>query len=213
MKHFASVTFFMVMAAAPLAFAQKWEVGAGIGGAFYTSQTFKNAVGSADVSRANGLAVSAWLGNNSSGIFGGELRYDYENGDLQLKSGGQTVSFASSSNAIHYDFVLHAGGREARVRPFIAAGAGIKGFTGSGKEVPFQPLGNLALLTKTTQWKPLVSVGGGVKFHVASNVQFRVEVHDYLTPFPDNVVAPAVGSSKPGWLSDFVAMAGLSFTF
>jgi opacity protein-like surface antigen len=213
MKHFLSAMFLAALAAAPLAFAQKWEVGAGVGGAFYTSQTIQNAIGNADASRATGLAFSAWLGNNSGNVLGGELRYDYENGDLNLKSGGTKVSFASQSNAVHYDFLLHLGAREASIRPFLAAGAGVKVYSGTGKEVAFQPLSNIGLLTKTSQLEPLVSVGGGVKFHVADNVQFRVEIHDYLTPFPKNVIAPSSGSKLGGWLSDFVVMAGLSFTF
>jgi hypothetical protein len=59
----------------------------------------------------------------------------------------------------------------------------------------------------------MVSVGGGVKFAVTSAIQLRLDVHDYLTPFPKSVIAPAQGSKVGGWLSDFVAMAGLSFTF
>ena len=86
-------------------------------------------------------------------------------------------------------------------------------FTGTGKEQVFQPLSNIALLTKTSEVKPLVSVGGGVKFSLSPSVQLRLEVHDFLTPFPKNVIAPAPGSTVGGWLQDFVVMAGLSFTF
>jgi len=214
MKHFLPFTFFAVLAVAPAAFAQKWEVGVGGGGSFYTAQSVTNVLGNADAKLANGYIVSAWLGNNSGKTLGGELRYDYEQSDLKLSSGGTSASFGAHTNAIHYDFVLNFNrSNEARVAPFLAAGAGVKVYTGTGKEQAFQPLSNIALLTKTSEIKPLVSVGGGVKFRVASAVQFRVEVRDYLTPFPKNVIAPALGSKVGGWLSDFVAMAGLSFTF
>ena len=213
MKHFLPITFFALLAAGPAALAQKWEVGVGGGGNFYTSQTFTNPVGHADAKLANGFAVSAWLGNNSSKLIGGELRYDYEQSDLKLSSGGTNVSFGAHTNAIHYDFLLNFAPKESRISPFVAGGAGVKVYTGTGKEQAFQPLSNIALLTKTSQLKPLVSVGAGIKFHVASAVQFRVEVHDYLTPFPKDVIAPAAGSKIGGWLSDFVALAGLSFTF
>lgn len=213
MKHFLPVTFFMLLALAPAALAQKWEVGAGGGGSFYTSQTFTNPVGQADAKLANGFIVSAWLGNHSGKVLGGELRYDYEQSDLKLSSGGTNVSFGAHTNAIHYDFLLHLASREARVSPFIAGGAGVKVFTGTGKEQAFQPLSNIALLTKTNETKALVSVGAGLKFHLSGAAQFRVEVHDYLTPFPKNVIAPAAGSKVGGWLSDFVAMAGLSLNF
>jgi hypothetical protein len=214
MKHFLPFTFLTLLATAPAAFAQNWEVGVAGGGNFYTSQTFTNPAGNAEAKLASGFIVSAWLGNNTSGPFGGELRYDYEHSDLKLTSNGASVSFGGAqTNAIHYDAVLRFASHEARVTPFVVAGGGFKDYSGTGKEQVFQSLSNIALLTKTNQLKPLISVGGGIKFQVASNVQFRVEIHDFLTPFPDKVIAPALGSKVGGWLSDFAATAGLSFSF
>src|SRR5579864_1363863 len=183
MKHFLPVTFFVVLAAAPAALAQKWEVGVAGGGSFYTSKSFTNPLGNADAKLANGFIVSGWLGNNSGRLLGGELRYDYEQSSLQLSSGGTNVSFGAHTQAVHYDFVLNFASHEARVSPFVAAGAGVKVYSGTGQEQAFQPLSNIALLTKTNQLKPMVSVGGGVKFRISSAIQFRAEVHDYLTPF------------------------------
>ena len=213
MKHFLPVTFFVVLAAAPAALAQKWEVGVAGGGNFYTSKSFTNPLGNADAKLANGFIVSGWLGNNSGRLLGGELRYDYEQSSLQLSSGGTNVSFGAHTQAVHYDFLLNFAGREARVSPFVAAGAGVKVYSGTGREQAFQPLSNIALLTKTNQLKPMISLGGGVKFRISSAIQFRAEVHDYLTPFPNSVIAPAQGSKVGGWLSDFVAQAGLAWTF
>ena len=214
MKHFSLVLFLVaVLAAAPAALAQKWEIGVGAGGSFYTSQTVKSAIANADASLASGLALSAWLGNNSGRLMGGELRYDFENSDLQLKSGGTTVKFGAQTHAVHYDFLFHFTPRESKIRPFVAAGAGIKAFRGTGTEAAFQPLGNIADLTKTSQVKPLVSVGGGVKVALGPAIQIRLEAHDYLTPFPQNLISPASGAKVGGWLQDFVIMGGLSFTF
>ena len=213
MKHFLPVTFLTVLAFVPAAFAQKWEVGVAGGGSFYTSETITNPAGNGEAKLSNGFIVSAWLDNNSSGPLGGEFRYDYEQSNLHLSSNGTNASFGARTNAVHYDVALRFGSRESRVLPFIVAGAGFKDYTGTGKEQVFQPLSNVALLTQTSQLRPLVSVGGGVKFQVASNVLFRVEVHDFLTPFPDKVIAPALGSKVGGWLSDFAATAGISFTF
>jgi outer membrane protein with beta-barrel domain len=214
MKHFLLFTFLTLLAAAPVALAQNWEVGVGGGTNFYTSQTITNPAGNADAKLATGFLVSAWLGNNTSGMFGGELRYDYEHSDLKLSSDGANVSFGGAqTNALHYDAVLRFASHEARVAPFIVGGVGIKDYSGTGKEQEFQPLSNVALLTKTSQFKPLISVGGGIKFQIASNVQFRVEAHDFLTPFPNQVIAPALGSKVGGWLSDFAIMAGVSFSF
>lgn len=213
MKHFVVLTFLVVSAGVPAALAQKWEAGGGVGGSFYTTQTFTNAVSKADAGLSNGLAVSAWLGNNSSSLIGGELRYDFEKTDLKLSSSGASASFAAHTNAIHYDFLLHFTPRGSSVRPFVAAGAGIKVFTGTGTETPVQALSNIGFLTRTSEFKGLVSAGGGVKFNLGRVAQLRLDLHDYLTPFPKNVIAPATGAKVGGWLQDFVAMAGLSFVF
>jgi hypothetical protein len=213
MKHFLSVMFLSLAALAPAAMAQRWEVGVGGGGSFYTSQTIQNPAGNATAGFSDGFAVSAWLDNNTGNIFGGELRYDYEQPNLQLSSAGTSASFGGHTNAIHYDFLVHFAPSEARVRPFIAAGAGVKVYSGSGTEQAFQPLSNIGLLTKTNDVTALVSLGGGLKISLAKQLLLRLEVHDYLTPFPTNVIAPAQNSRVGGWLSDFVAMAGLSVAF
>jgi len=214
MKHFLSLMFLALAAATPAAFAQKWEVGFGAGGSFLTSQTITNPAGNADAGRNPGLALSAWLDNNiGSGLLGGELRYDHEMGDLKLSSGGTTVKFGSQSNAVHYDFVYNFASSESAVRPFVMAGGGVKWYSGTGTEQVYQPLSNIAVFSDVRDLRPMASVGAGVKFNVAKSVLLRIEVHDYLTPFPSTLIAPAAGSRVSGWVQDFVAMAGLSFAF
>ncbi len=128
MRYCLSLVFVALAATAPTALAQKWEVGVGAGGSFLTSETITNPVGDADATRNLGSALSAWLDNNiGSGLFGGELRYDHENGDLKLSSNGTTVKFASQSNALHYDVVFNFTPSESAVRPFIEGGAGVIG--------------------------------------------------------------------------------------
>ena len=57
-----------------------------------------------------------------------------------------------------------------------------------------------------------MSVGGGVKFQLSPHVQLRLDVHDYMTPFPKNVITPNSGAKVGGWLMDFVPMVGISYT-
>lgn len=201
------------LAIAPAAFAQTWEVGGGAGGSFFTSQSVKNAISSGDVTLSNAVAASFWLANNSSHLIGGELRYDYENTNLKVKSAGTSATLGADTHAFHYDFLLHFTAQGSRIRPYVEAGGGVKFYRGTGKESAFQPLSSLALLTKTSEIKPLVSVGGGIKFAVSRAFQVRIEVRDSMTPFPKTVIAQAQGSKISGWLQDFVAMVGLSLTF
>jgi hypothetical protein len=197
---------------APVGMAQSWEVGGGVGGGFYTSQEVTSPAGSASAKLQTGLAGGVWLGNNSHGHWSGELRYEYQMGDLSLSSGGTNVTFGAHTQQFHYDAVWHAKPTESRIRPYVAAGAGIKLYQGTGAQMAFQPLSNFALLTQQQDLTALVSVGGGVKFQLAPHVQLRLDVHDYLTPFPKNVITPNVGAKVGGWLQDFVPMVGISYT-
>lgn len=193
--------------------AQKWEIGAAGGGSFYTSQTFTGSVSSADASFTTALAASVWLGNDSGRYLGGEIRYDYEASNPKLSSGGEKETLSGQTHAVHYDLLFHFAPRTSRVRPFVAAGAGVKLYRGTGQELAYQgPLENVGLLTQTQQIEPVVSVGAGIKFAISPAVQLRIEVHDFMTPFPTKVIAPAAGTKAGGWLQDIVPMFGLSYT-
>ncbi len=102
---------------------------------------------------------------------------------------------------------------ESAVRPYVVAGGGVKWYSGTGTEQVYQPLSNIAVFSDVHDLRPMVSLGAGVKFNVAKSTLLRLEVHDYLTPFPSTLVAPVAGSSVGGWLQDFVVSAGLSFAF
>lgn len=197
---------------APTAKAQKWEVGGGVGGGFYTSDDITAPGGSASAKIATNLAASGWLANNGAGKWGGELRADFQLGALELNGGGTQASFAARSYAFHYDVLWHATPNGSRIRPFVSACAGIKVYQGTGAQVVYQPLSNFALLTQAQDLTPLVSAGGGVKIQLSPRIQLRAEVHDYLTPFPKQVITPAQGAKAGGWMQDFVPMVGISYT-
>ena len=199
-------------AALPAAQGQGWEIGGAVGGGFYTSSNITASGASASANIQPGLAGSAWLGNYGAGRWGGELRYDYEMGDLHLSQGSSSASFAAHSQAIHYDLLWHFAGKESTIQPFVAFGAGIKIYTGTGTQVVYQPLSNIALLTQAQDLVGMASAGAGLKIKLAPHVSLRVDLHDYITPFPKQVITPVTGKS-PGWLQDFVPMAGLAFAF
>jgi hypothetical protein len=197
---------------APLVCGQKWEFGGGVGVGYYPSQDVKNPAATGSVRIVAGLAASAWLDNNTSRLWGGELRYDYQMGDFQVSSQSNKAAFGAQTHGIHYDFLLHAAGRDSKIRPFIAFGGGVKLYQGTGTEVLSQPLNNLALLTKTSDTRAMGSVGAGVKINTG-RFGFRFEVHDYITPFPNKVIAPAQNAKLGGFLHDLVASFGLSLLF
>jgi hypothetical protein len=91
-------------------------------------------------------------------------------------------------------------------------GGGVKLYQGTGAQVAYQPLSNYALLTQQQDLTPMVSAGAGLKFQMSQHVQIRLDVHDYLTPFPKNVITPNTGAKVGGWLQDIVPMVGISYT-
>jgi hypothetical protein len=52
-----------------------------------------------------------------------------------------------------------------------------------------------------------------VKWQIVRPLQFRLEVPAYLTPFPQEIVAPNVGSSVSGVLRNIVPLAAIAYTF
>jgi hypothetical protein len=200
---------FVVLTAEP-GWAQKWEFGAGGGGSFYKSQSVTNAAASGSAGFSKGFVASAYLGQNMYRHLSGEIRYTYGRNDLELSSGGAKVNFGGQSHAIGYEFLIHSAPVGAKLRPFVAFGGGVKVYQGTGTETIYQNLSNLALLTKTQEWKGLVSFGGGVKCQVSKRALLRVEVRDYFTQFPTAVIAPNRGSNLGGWIHNIVPMVSLA---
>lgn len=203
-----------LLALTPAAFCQKWEVGGGAGGGFYTSQSITNpTAGRADAKIAAGPAAGAWLGYNNTGRWGGEVRYNFQAGDFMLNSGSSQATFGAATHTMNYDFHYHFRSSEDSIRPYMAFGAGVKLYQGTGTEVAAQPLSKIALLTKTNDMRPVASFGFGVKARLGSNWLLRAEIHDYLSPFPTKVFTPNAGSKVGGWFNDIVPMIGLSYIF
>lgn len=201
------------MALGPVCFAQEWELGVVAGYGVHRDVTVTNASGSAKAGFKPGLAAGAVAGHNMYPYLSGEMRYTYRFSDLRVKGNGQEAAFKGESHAVHYDLLYLPGDADSAIRPFVAGGGGIMFYRGTGKEVVYQPLNKFALLTKTQEVEPLISVGGGVKAKLSDRVILRLEFRDYITTVPKNVLAPAPGAKMKGWLHDFLPMAGITIGF
>jgi hypothetical protein len=195
------------------AWAEKWEFGVLGGAGFYSNGTVTAPSGTGDVGFKSGAAAGAYLGHNNYRRLGGELRYEYRPGDLRVKSGGAEATFKGEAHLIHYDFLFHFAGTDSGVRPFVAGGAGVKVYRGTGPATATQPLSNLALLTDTYETSGLASVGAGVKIRATKRLGLRLEVHDFITPFPKQVIAPAPNAKISGILHDITVMGGIAIIF
>ncbi len=194
--------------------AQEWEVGGMASYGFYRNLAATSPVGSATAGFGPGTAFGAVLGYKSSNWLSGEFRYTYRDSQLQLTSSGTEARFNGVAHVIHYDIVMHPRPKHGtKAMPFVAVGGGMKLYQGTGHEVAYQPLDNIALLSKTQQAKPMISVGGGIKMVLGPRIVLRAEVRDYITTFPKDVIVPLPGTKISGWLNDIVPMVGISYIF
>jgi len=192
---------------------QEWEVNGLAGGSVYRNLGLANRFGSAQAGFATGPMYGASVVQHYYDHMSGEIRWAYQRGDLRLASSGTVEKFRGSSHAFHYDWHFYASPRKAPVRPFLAVGAGFKNYRGTGLERAYQPLSQFALLTRTTEWKPLISVGGGVRVRLGQRCSLTAELRDYLTPFPRKVIVPLGGASLGRWMHDFVPSVGIGVRF
>ena len=204
----------LFVTAAAGAFAQQWEIGGNVGGSFLPGVSVTSPAGSATTGFKPGIAAGAWLGQRISRHIGGEIRYNFMQSNLKLASGGTSTDFSGQTHAVYYDVLIHTGSaKESRAQVYAAVGGGMKIFRGTGKEQAFQPLSQFAYLTKTQEVKPMLSFGGGVKFKLAPRVSMRVEVRDFMTPFPKEVITPAPGAKIGSMLHNIVPMVGISYEY
>ena len=203
----------LALASACAAQERQWEVGGAAGFGIVRNATISNPSGSASAGVDNRFAAGVVFGQDLYQHLSGEVRYTFRDDDLVLKNGGSKVNMDGESHLVQYDMLFHATGKSSRIRPYAAAGAGIRWFLGTGQEYENQPLGTFALLTKTDEVKPLLSVGGGVKVRVRGRMDIRLDFRDYISPFPQKLFATAPGARIHGWLNDLVPFAGVSWLF
>ncbi|HWB84079.1 MAG TPA: hypothetical protein VG675_08065 [Bryobacteraceae bacterium] len=207
------LSILFLAAAGTACYAQQWEFGGTAGAGFLTGVPVTGVVGSATTGFKSGAAFGAFIGNDLYRHLSGELHYGFLQSDLHIQSGGSDASFAGVAHVVHYDLILHTSRSESKVQFFAAAGGGMKIFRGTGKEAAYQPLSQYAYFTRTQAVKPMISVGGGIKYVIRRNIFLRTEFRDYITPFPTELIAPAPGAKISGLLHDFVPMVGLSVVF
>ena len=207
------VSVSLVFATACLGQEREWEVGGAVGFGYLRNTTINNPSSSAAIGFDNRLAAGAVVGQDLYQHFSGEVRYTFRDGDLVLKSAGQKVNMDGDSHLVHYDVLIHALGRGSRLRPYAAAGGGIRLFRATGREYVNQPFSDFALLTKTQEVKPLISVGAGVKFTFTDHAAVRFDFREYISPFPEKLFVTAPGAKIRGWLYDSAPLVGVSFVF
>jgi hypothetical protein len=207
--------FLVVLAlAAPMAcLSQDWEFGGAGGYGWYVNPSISNPPGSAQAGFPSRGTFGAVFGESLYEHLGGEIRYLFQFGGPELRSDGTQVNRTGYTNVVVYDFLLHMTPKEARLRPFLAGGAGIKVFTSTGDVLGNQPLPDFARLVGHTQVEPTISAGAGLKYRLTRHAQVRVDFRTYFSPLPNQIFRQPRSAVLHGWMYDLVPMAGISYMF
>ncbi len=212
-KQMVTVLAGLCLWAAP-SFAQQYEVGALGLISDYTSVNVSNPTQSGTVGPTFGFSGGFLLGQTINNHWGGEFRYVYFRNDLELNSSSGDAKLGGQSHAIHYDVLYYLNEPDSSVRPYAAAGFGMKYYQGTGSEDPFQPGSDLALLTKTGEVMPAGDFGLGVKWRIGRRTTFRLEFRDYITGVPKKVIAESPGAEIDGSiLHHWAPFFGITWTF
>jgi hypothetical protein len=205
--------FFAAVLAGGTVFAQGFELGAVGGYSYAPSLGVTEASATASAGLGHGQVVGAYGGQDMYRYIGGEVRYLYGFGSLQASSNNTSVTFARHTNTITYDMLGYLRPTGSRVRPFLALGGGVEIVSGTGAESAAQPLGNFVALTNTRETLGVGDVGVGLKISLSKHLRLRLEAHDYMSPSPDKVIAPAPGASIGGFMNNIVGVASIALSF
>lgn len=193
--------------------AQTWELGAVGGYGWYHNPSITNISESGEGGFPPRAAVGVVAGENLYNYVGGELRWLFRFGGPQVSSNATRESATGYTNTITYEFLFHATPRESKIRPFVAAGAGIKAYTNTLRTVN-QQLGSLAILRGETTVEPALSVGAGVKYLLPKHVQLRLDFRTIATPLPTELIRPTGPSTRVhGWVYDFLPLLEVGYAF
>lgn len=193
--------------------AQTWEIGAMGGYGWYQNPSITNPIQSGQAGFPSRPAVGVVFGDNAYNYVGGEIRWLFRFGGPQVTSNGIREAAAGYTNAVTYEFLFHATPRESKVRPFVAAGAGIKAYTNTFRDFN-QQVGSLAILGGETAVEPAISVGAGVKYVLPKHVQLRLDFHTIMTPLPTGLIRPLGAQTRVhGWVYDFLPLLEVGYVF
>lgn len=213
-SHRIALTLFAGMLAAsmaPAAFGQRFEFGGGGGASFYNKHTITGTATSVDARFKPGYGFTGYLGQLGDRL-GGELRYSFASNEMELSSGGTSFAMSGRTQAVHYDLSFYFNNKKAKIRPYVLVGGGVKQYTGTSSNSLIQPFMATAVLTNTSEWKPLITAGAGIRVVLNPKLHLRAEVLTYMTEAPKKVITPVYGELN-GWYFDIMPTVSLSYVW
>jgi opacity protein-like surface antigen len=210
-RFLAAVAALMGAACSTPLLAQNWELGVTGGAAFINQQTISGPAGSAEAKLKPGFGFGGLVGQIGNRV-GGEIRYAWFKNDMELTSGSAKTTMGGRTQTLIYNVLIYTGSKESSTRGYAIIGGGTRQFEGTGPETAIQPTGRIAVLTKTSEWKPALAAGGGVRVAVSKKTHLRLEVLGLFSQAPEGVITPVNGTLS-GWCYSFSPTVALSYVF
>lgn len=186
----------LLCAFAPVSSAQVGELSVSLGQSLFKSNKLGSVGDLASQYKVkDGFRIGARLTFNTRRFIGHEIGYAYNHTKL-----GLTNSPEEANMPVHqyfYDFLLYLTPEGSRIRPFGAGGGQFSTFVPPGASVTYG--------TGTTKYG--VNYGAGVKVRLTPIFALRLDVRDYLTTKPFDLIG------KSGALHQIEASAGLGIFF
>jgi len=175
--------------------AQVGEISLSFGESLFKDNLLGFADSATQFKMVNGFRVTARLTLNTKRFIGHEFGYSYSRTKLGIVGSPDQIS-----TPIHqgfYDYLVYATPEGSWVRPFAAGGGQFSTFVPPGASVAYG--------TGTTKYGG--NFGGGVKVKLNSMFALRLDVRDYVTTKPFDLIG------KSGALHQIEASAGLGLYF
>jgi opacity protein-like surface antigen len=195
------------------AFGQQYEIGANFGYGIYRNGRIYSADGTAQAGIRNRFATGIDLGYEFSEYLSAQFCYLYHDGHPFLQVSGVKTDIQGQSHALTVETLFHFKPRGRRLRPFVAGGAGAKGYVIAGPEPFPQPAPQIASLTTNDVWKVAFSAGGGVEYLLRPRLLLRAEFRDYITTFPRQQIVPAPHNTARGIFEQFTPLFAVNYVF
>jgi prepilin-type processing-associated H-X9-DG protein len=205
--------FWALMLLTAAGFAQPREIGANLGYGVYRDGAIYGWGATAEAGIRNRFAAGIDLGYQFSEYVSGQFNYLYQDGHPFLEAPGVYTEIQGQSQALMLRLLFHFKPRERRWRPFVAGGAGAKGYIIAGPEPYPQLIPQIATLTDNDVWKVAFEAGGGMECLARRHVLVRAEFRDYLTTFPRQEIVPAPHNTARGIFQQFTPLVSASYAF
>jgi hypothetical protein len=184
-----------------------------VGYGFYRNGSVTGAAGTQEAGITDRFVAGGVLCEDLFEHFSGEVRYLYGDGHPFLSMPGFRTDMDGRTHTLTYDALLHFRRRAQRLRPFLAAGIGGKGYEATGPASSPRSAPQIGGLVHATQWTVVGDFGAGVKYRLHKNAVVRVEFRDYITPLPDKLIVAQRNAITSGILHQLTPLVGLSYSF